>query len=265
MSTARLVWRMTKMNVRARLEYRTEFLMELLHGILWQASTVAFLGVVVTRFPGLGGWTSGQVVFIAGLRLIGHALYVGVFSNLTFVPQLVREGRIDAYLLRPRPLLTQVLITWAHPTALGDLAVGATLLGAGIVLTDVDWTAWRVAFLLAAIVGAMLLEAAFQLFVTSLAFRYVDTFTLSAWVDEMGATFGNYPTTVFPQALRVVFLTVIPTAYLAFLPSAVLMGQELDSAVVSALAHASPLVSLFVFVLARRVWYAAASSYQGAQ
>ena len=39
-----------------RLEYRLDFAMGVLHGIMYQLVGVVFIWAVLTRFPSLGGW-----------------------------------------------------------------------------------------------------------------------------------------------------------------------------------------------------------------
>jgi ABC-2 type transport system permease protein len=256
-TSLRTVWRITALNVRAQLEYRGEFALSVLHGALWQTSLLLFLTVLVTRFPGLGGWTSGEVFFLAGLRLAGHALYVLFFNTLTLLPKLVQEGRIEGFLLRPMPLLTQVLLSTARISALGDLAVGVTVLGISLGLVDTAWPLWKIGFLLATLAGAALLEGAVQLVISVLAFNQVDTATPSMWADEVMGSFGNYPLTILPATLKVLLTTVFPTAYTAYLPASVLLGRP------GVLGALSPLVGFAAFFLARRFWYARANRYEG--
>lgn len=253
----RTAWRITALNVRAQLEYRGEFALSVVHGVLWQTSLLLFLTVLVTRFPGLGGWTSGEVFFLAGLRLGGHALYVLFFNTLTLMPKLVQEGRIEGYLLRPMPLLTQVLLSAARVSALGDLAVGASVLGVSFGLVHTAWPLWKVGFLLLTLVGAALLEGAVQLVISVLAFGHVDTGTPSMWAEEVMGSFGNYPLTIFPAVVKLLLTTVLPAAYTAYLPASVLLGRP------SGVALFSPLVGFLAFFAARRFWYARAARYGG--
>ena len=179
------------------------------------------------------------------------------------MPALVREGRIDAFLLRPVPLLSQVMLNTFNVNVVGDLCVAAVLFTVGLRGVGVSWTPARIGFTVAAIVGAALLEAAIQLAISALSFRQADTYTLSIWVDEVMASFGNYPTGIFPVALRALFLTVIPLAYVAYLPASVILGKSVGASAVHVVAYLSPLVGVVAFVCARRFWYGAVKRYQG--
>ena len=54
MNAVRIAWRVTRLNVRAQLEYRTEFLLMIAIGAIWQVSVIVFATVLLTRCTGIG-------------------------------------------------------------------------------------------------------------------------------------------------------------------------------------------------------------------
>ncbi len=261
---ARVVWRISAVNFRARLEYRTEFVLTVLYGVVWQASVLVFAAVLVNRFPGLGGWTQGGVVLIAAMRLLSHGLYVAVFGNLFTVPMIVAEGRIDGFLLRPLPVYRQVLLNAFNLNAVGDLGVAVLLFGVALPRLDLVWTPPRVAYLLVALVGGMLLEAAVQTVIAAVALRFPGAGAWNSWVDEMFGTFGNYPLSILPGAAKAALTFVLPVAFVAYFPAAVLTGRSGELGVPPWLAQGAPVVGLAAFVAAKRLWAYSLGHYQSA-
>lgn len=92
----RFVLKATAVNIRGRMEYPGDFAFEVVFGILWQTSTLAFAAVLLTRFDGLGNFPAGGVLLIVGMRLMAHGLFTMVFGNLSdALLELVEEGRIE--------------------------------------------------------------------------------------------------------------------------------------------------------------------------
>lgn len=260
---ARLYVRIFALTLRARLEYRADFLLAMLSGVVWQVSVLLVVGVLLTRFPQLGGWSGGEVVLLVGMRLTAHGIYVCLLSNIIFLSLMVEEGRIEVYQLRPLPMLTQVLLTSCNINGTGDLLVGVTFLVVAVGEAGVDWTAGKVLFLLAALAGGALTEAAVLLVVNRRALKHPETFALSVWLDELSGLFGNYPLSILPIALRTVFTFVLPIAFVAYFPAAVIVGKA-DTLDVSALfAYGSPLIGLLLFLMARALWYRSLRQYEG--
>jgi ABC-2 type transport system permease protein len=259
----RVVARVTRLNFAARLEYRGDFVLWIVSGMIWQSSVMVFATVLVNRFPALAGWTRGDVLLIAGMRLLSHGLYVLVFGNIAMVSIQVQEGRIEGYMLRPMPVYRQVMLHQFAANAIGDLSIATVLFGLAVARADVAWTAPHVLYLVAAVVGGMLLEAAVQTVIGCFALRTPGTTPWGSWLDELMSTFGNYPLRILPGVAQSALTFVLPLAFVAYLPAAVLTGHTVGLPVPWVVAACSPLVGLLVFVLARYLWNRSLRSYVG--
>jgi len=263
--TLRVVLKVSALNFRARMEYRADFIVALLFGVLWQTSTLMFASVLLTRFKGgMGGFPASGVVLIIGLRLLSHGLYVLGYSNLAWLPRLVDEGRVDGYFLRPLPVFTQLLLSQFSVNAIGDIAVGATSLGFGIALTHLHWTIGMGLYLAAAVIGGLLVEVALQLIFACLLLRSPGSRVVGAWVDELMSTFGNYPLSILPKAVQGLFTFLLPLAFVAYFPVLVLLGIAQQHGPMSIVEHWSPVVGVLLYVVARRVWAYSLRHYHSA-
>jgi ABC-2 type transport system permease protein len=260
----RVALRLTALNLRARLQYRGEFLISVILGVIWQSALLVFLAVLFTRFPGMGGWPKGTILLIAGMRLLSHAVYGFVFSNIFYLPFIMREGRVDAFLLRPLPVYRQVLLDRLHINVFGDLLVAVALFLIALQHAHLAWTPARVVYLVVAVIGGAFLEGGIFTALSCAAFRFPSSFSWTVWIDEILGTFGNYPLSILPALVTGVLTFFLPVAFIAYFPAAVLTGQTAGLDVPRAVAVASPLVGLAVFLLARLAWSRSIRYYQGA-
>jgi ABC-2 type transport system permease protein len=253
--TLRVVAKVTALNFRARMEYRADFVVSVMFGVIWQTSTLMFASVLLTRFKGgLGTFPATGVLLIIGMRLLSHGLYVLFFSNLAWLPRLVDEGRMDGYFLRPLPVFTQLLLSQFNVNAIGDIAVGATSLGVAMSLVHVQWTLGSGAYVAAAVIGGLFIEAALQLMLSCLLLRSPGSRVLGRWVDELMSTFGNYPLSILPRVVQGLFTFLLPLAFVAYFPVEVVLGIAPEHGAMSVIVHWSPVAGLLLFMLARRVW-----------
>lgn len=240
MNAVRIAWRITRLNFRAQLEYRTEFLMMIAIGAVWQVSVIVFATVLLTRFTGMGGWDSSDVLLIPATRMLAHGLFVLILGRVHGVGRFIQEGRIDAYLLRPLPVHRQVQLEYFPTNAIGDLTVAAGLMVGALGRSHLDWTAGRVSYLIAAVLGGMLLEAALFTVVAGASLRYPAADYWSRWLEELLGTFGSYPLNVLPRAVGGLLTYGLPLAFVAYLPAAVLTGHGHSTVVPYWLAAGSP-------------------------
>ena len=257
-----VVWRVIRVNFKATMEYRADFLLAIVAGIIWQASVLVFATVLINRFPGLGGWSKGDVLLVASIRLMSHGLYVAVFVALTGLPRIVQEGRIEGFLLRPMPVYRQILLNRLHLNALGDLTVAVTLFAVAIPAIGIHWSPLRITYLVLAVIGGMFLEASLHTLVACFALRSVPTNPWSQWIDEIFATFGNYPLNIMPGTLRMFLTYIVPIAFVGYVPATVIAAHK-DFPVPEWLAFSAPAVGLVTFFVAKRCFYRGLRSYSG--
>lgn len=263
--TVRVVRKVSALNLRARMQYRSDFVISVFFGILWQTSTLMFASVLLTRFKGgLGNFPGTGVLLIIGMRLMAHGLYVLCFSNLGFLPLLVDEGRMEGYFLRPISIFTQLLLSQFNVNAIGDIAVGATTLGFAVVLVHLHWAIGTVVYLVLAVVGGMLVEGSLQLMLACLLLRSPGSRVLGSWVDELLSTFGNYPLSILPKVVVGLFTFVLPLAFVAYFPAEVILGIAPTHGVMSIVTRWSPLAGLLLFIAAKRVWSYSLRHYHSA-
>lgn len=262
--TPRITLRILGLNIRARMQYRADFLLGIGIGLVWQMPLLVLSLLLVSRFPGLGGWTSGEVLLVAGMRLLSHSLHTAVFANLSSLSDIVQEGCVDSYLLRPIPVYRQVLLYRFNINAIGDLLAALTVFAMAIPLVDLSWTWQKGAYFAAAVVGGTLTEAACQTALCSVALRYpVSVHLWSGWLEYIIAAFSQYPLVILPSLLQRLLTFLVPVAFVAYLPASVLTGNAPGIGVPHALAVASPLVGLLLFVGSRLLWHRGIRYYQG--
>jgi ABC-2 type transport system permease protein len=259
----RIVWRITALNFRAQLEYRTEFLMMVAIGAIWQVSVIVFATVLLTRFTGMGGWDSSDVLLIPATRMLAHGLFVLFLGRMHWAGRQIQEGRIDIYLLRPMPVHRQVQLAYFPTNAIGDLTVAVGLMVGALSRSHLDWTAGRITYLIAAVLGGMLLEAALFTVVASAALRFPAADYWGRWLEELLGTFGSYPLNVLPKAVGGFLTYGLPLAFVAYFPAAVLTGHGHDTIVPYWLAAASPLLGVLAYLATRLLWRWSLRHYTG--
>ncbi|WP_329544864.1 ABC transporter permease [Streptomyces sp. NBC_01356] len=259
----RIVWRITRLNFRAQLEYRSEFLMMIAIGAVWQVSVIVFATVLLTRFAGMGGWDSSDVLLIPATRMLAHGLFVLFLGRVHGLGRHIQEGVIDTYLVRPMPVYRQLQLSFFPTNAIGDLTVAAGLMAGALSRSDLDWTATRITYLVVAVLGGMLLEAALFTAVACASLRFPAADYWGRWLEELLGTFGSYPLNVLPRAVGGLLTFGLPLAFVAYFPAAVLTGHASGTGVPYWLAAASPLLGAAAYLGSRLLWRWSLRHYTG--
>jgi ABC-2 type transport system permease protein len=240
--------------LRAELQYRANFLINMLGGICYQGIGLAFIWAVLSQFGTVGGWSLREVALLYAIRLTAHGLWIVPFGQLVSVDDVVRQGEYDRYLVRPVNPLVQLITRRIHLTASGDLLGGLLLLAIASTQAPVNWSPGAVAFLLLAVVGGAMVELSLQLGASAMTFRLLSTLSLKFGIDSVFNEVGSYPLKIFGGAARFGLTFVFPLAFVAYLPSTVLMNRTGELGVPAWLAWGSPVIGAFLLTAAYRFW-----------
>jgi ABC-2 type transport system permease protein len=249
---------------RSTLQYRTDTFIVIVMALAFQCTGFAFIWVLLSRFPSLAGWTLGEVAFLYGLRLIVHAL-AGVLTGPIFsLEDQVRSGEFDRYLLRPVSPLLQFMTQRVEISILGDLLGGVAIFAVANQAVSISWTPVALLYLLLAIIGGALIEGSVRILIGSLTFRTLSSQSLLFLTDSVFSSYASFPMTIFGTVAQYVFTFILPIAFVAFLPTTVLLDKTGDLAVNPVFAYAAPLIGLGWAIVAARVFNRELSQYQSA-
>ena len=249
--------------VRSALEYRTDFLLMTLMGLVRQGTGIALMWVILARFETIAGWTLGEVAFLYGLRLTMLAL-CGLGGDVWSMQNLVRLGEFDRFLVRPvRPLL-QLLTRHVPLSAFGDLLGGVALIAAATRLVDVAWTPLAILYLLLALAGGGLIQLALRLLIASFSFRALSVNAPMGIVDNLFNDFGTYPLSIFNATLEFLLTFGLPVAFMAYFPAVVLLGRTGELQVHPIFAYGAPLAGTCWMAIALWVFEREMRNYKSA-
>jgi ABC-2 type transport system permease protein len=251
-------------SVRGELQYRANFLIMVLMGIVYQCTGFVFIWVVLSHFQAIAGWTLGEVAFLYGLRLVMHALNALITGGLYSIEWQVRQGDFDRYLVRPTPPLLQLLCQRVHISVFGDLLGGLALFVAASSLVTVDWRAPALLYLVLAIIGGALIEMALRVLFSSLAFRFLSANAFMLLLDTVFSNFANYPLKIFGGVLEFLLTFGLPLAFMAYFPAVVLLGRTAELRVNPVFAYGAPLAGVVWLAIALLVFQREMRHYQSA-
>ncbi len=265
MSTLSIAASLTAASLRGQLQYRTNFVVLVAMGLVYQGTGFVFIWVILSRFQALAGWTLGEIAFLYGLRLLVHGLSLLTFGAVNNIDQEVRHGEFDRYLVRPLPALVQVVTSKVQANFIGDLLGGAILFGTAQSLARIDWSPAALGYLVLVLVGGVLAESGIKLLLAAFSFRMLSTGSLLYLVDGiLFNQFGNYPLKIYDAAVRLFLTFAVPVAFVAYLPATVLLKRTDELSISPWFAYLAPAFGVLWFTLAYLVWQHELGQYQSA-
>lgn len=246
--------RLVRAQIRAQLQYRASFAIDLVASMLINALDIASVFVLFSVAGGLGGFGGTEVLLMAALSACAFSLADLVAGNADRLREYVRTGLFDTLLLRPLSSLAQLLAVNFALRRVGRVVQGVALYAVALAVADVRWDPAKVLLAVTApISGAVLFGCLFVAGAT-VAFWWVESGEVANAFTYGGRDFTSYPTTMFGDWFRDLFALALGFAFVAYLPALALLGRSDPLGLPDWLRWCSPAVSLIAACLAALFW-----------
>ncbi len=221
--------------------------------IVYHGIALGALYVTMRQFPSMNGWNFREMFFLYALWMTGHELHNTLFFTVNSVPEYVREGRFDRFLVRPLDTLFQVvtvpqqIVPDALVLAIATLAAATAAAGVRI-----DWI--FLTFVPLVVAGGALIDLGISLAVATCSFWFIRVDTLRWVVMSLEQDFTRYPISIYTRGVRFVLTFLLPFAFMNYFPATYFL-QKADTGL-----HFNPAVGLLTPVIGM-IWVTGAYAF----
>lgn len=251
---AGLYLRLIGARVRAQLQYRVSFVLDVVGAGL--ISFTDFLAIVVlfSHLPRLAGWSLSEVAFFYGTANLSFAACDMIVGHLDLLPRMIRDGAFDLVMVRPAGSLFQMLSSDLQMRRIGRILQAIAVLIFALSRLHLAWTPARLGMLAGMIVTGTVIYAAVWVVGCSIAFFTVDAQEVSNAFTYGGSFLASYPINIFEGWLRRLLAFVIPMAFVSYFPGLYVLNHPDPLGSPQILRFCTPLVAFFAVLVASRVW-----------
>lgn len=260
--TVALYFRLIGAQMRSEMQYRASFVAELLGNLLITGLDFALVAILLLRFNAIGGWALPEVVFLYGTSAVSFSLaelFVGAFDN--FENWVVR-GEFDRVLLRPLPVIFQMLTGAFASRRIGRLVQGLMALGLAFALLQPAWGAGHWLFFAVMLSGGALFFMAIFVLGATMAFWSPQTHEVANIFTYGGQFMTSYPMHIYEAWLRSLFTFVIPMAFINYYPALFLLGKPDPLGLPGWVPFLAPVIAVIVLYSALATWRVGVRRYQ---
>ena len=228
MDGIRIYIRSMRMLLKSHMQYPASFVMQTVAQLVMMSGELLAVLLVIDRFDSLNQWSGGDIMVFFGVMTISFYLTEFFGRGLTGnFSALIRSGQLDTFFLRPRGILTQVLLSAIDPRRISCIAVGVAALWMGCARSAVEWTPLKaLALAEAVLLGSMLILGLFMI-EAIFAVHSVKSIEVVNVLTYGGQSACKYPIDIYPTPLRAVFTIVAPFSLTMHAPVSYFLGKTL--------------------------------------
>lgn len=207
-------------------EYRFNFFVRSLHALMYVGILFLVLQSLFFHTTDLGGWTKDEVILLFAMVHFVYGFYMFFFmKGLEHLMQYqVVSGDLD--LLLTKPVNLQFLTAFGKPNvdAISFWLAMSLLMARQLVRLSPQLTLANTALFIAVTLACTVISYCIIASWATVSF-YVTRAQQVVYFIEKVTDFSQYPTHIFSKGLQLFAFTVIPIAYLAYVPISFLLGR----------------------------------------
>jgi ABC-2 type transport system permease protein len=249
--------------IRAQRAYPLSFATDVFSALLVGLVEFGEVWVIFHNVKALGGLDLKAMLLLYGLSNATFASADMFVGHIDTLPIYIQQGTLDAFYLRPQPLLMQLMTSELALRRVARIAVAAAVLGVGLTIDHIVWSPAKVALLVLCVVTGVLLFAGIFVCAAGLQFFLVNGAEFAASIIYGASYASQQPTPIFPRPMMLIFGFTIPIAFTAYLPTIALLDRPGPALLPAWLAWWTPLAVLWVWVLGLWLWRCGTRHYQG--
>lgn len=259
-----LYWRVVAARIRAQLQYRASFALDVFGMFLISFLDFAAILIIFQNVPALGGWSMPEVALLYATSSLAFALTDIAVGHLDSFPQLIRDGNFDLLLVRPRGTLFQVITADFQLRRVGKALQAIIVLAYALSALQIDWTFARAATFLLMIPSGALIFASVWIAAICIVFWTVEGREAASAFNYGGQFLTQFPIDIYERWLRALLAYVIPMAFVAYFPAVFILAKPNTLGFPNWFGALSPVVAVVAAAIAGLAWSVAVRQYRSA-
>lgn len=248
---------------RGRMQYRLNFLAEVLGMLMAYTGQFVALRWLTLRFPAVAGWDFQGIILLYALAILAWGVAVSLFFHFHTFEDQVAQGTFDRVLVRPVHPFVAALAGSSPIAGTGQLLFAVAAIAWAAHAAGLRWTPAKLLYLAGAGLGGGLIFGGALVWCGGMAFYTRRSITFYWTLIFPGRQLIHYPANIYHPALQAFLTAVVPFAFVNFFPAHALLDRAARLPW-PLLAWATPLVGAAFFYLCYRFWMSGLRRYAGA-
>lgn len=244
-----------RINWMQEIEFRVNFIVNSLMSLGWIISFLLFTQIIFGRVNAIAGWTKPEVILLVVTQALSWSLLMfSAIPGMDKLSEKIKRGDLDQLLTKP--VSPRLLLAIGSQNADGLMQIPILFIMISI-LSGNNNPSILGSYLVLVLLGSFILYNVFFVIHTT-AFWLTDLFNIGHLIESFAST-GKLPPTIFKEKVRVVLCYLVPTVFIAAIPTRVLLGDPILPSLLL-----SSIVAIITFVISQMFWNFALRHYSSA-
>ncbi|MCQ4022120.1 MULTISPECIES: ABC transporter permease [unclassified Ruminococcus] len=244
-----------KSGLKTRFQYKLDAIVTTFAVFLREAAGIIAMYLALLKFDTINNWNINELMFLFSLIFITYGIFIVFFMALRDFSDWIKHGDIDRVMLRPRGILTQLVMCGADwLAALGHGTLGIVLFIISANSVGIEWNAVTIIYYIVTIASGVLIQGAVFLFFSAISIYFIETRSLKEIMYWNLRRFAGYPISIYNKLIQTLLIFVVPFAFVNYFPAQFLLRKPDMAAYPEWFMYISPFVGIVLYVIAYAFW-----------
>lgn len=243
-----------KINLKELRAYDIDFVVGVFSAVVNYATQLFALSCIYSLVYDINGWKLDEILLIYGLNLTSYSLWACFFINTITLPFYIKRGEFDRFLLRPASPIAQIMLDGFDEDAWGELVLGVAVLAYAWISLSIPM--FYVFSAVIIVIAGCFIYAGISILLSGISFLTVEPSKIANVTAEI-KTLAQYPISIYPKWVQVLFTVALPVVFISFYPAEAFLGRLPLSICILSL-----IVSLLFFLITTTIWNIMEKNYE---
>jgi len=222
----KLYYHAMRLHLKSLLEYKTSFIFGLFSQIFVFLGYYFIILALFDKFDNIKGFTLYEVLLTFSIIQFGYSINEIFARGIDQFDDLIIDGSFDRLLIRPQPIILQVLCTKIAWIRISRTAQAIIILIISLVNLDITWSLSKVLVLLLMLASSVTIFFGIFLLMASYCFMTVKGLEVRNVFTDGGKHMAQYPIGIFRKGFIFIFTYIIPYAFVNYYPLLYFLGKS---------------------------------------
>ena len=207
-----------KNNIKSQLEYKSSFIINSISQLFVFFTYYFVIIALFNKFDNIKGFSVYEVLLCFSIIHFGFAFNETFFRGIDKFEDLVIDGSLDRFLVRPQGILFQVLCTKVDFVKVLRILQSLIVMVIAILNLDIVWNISKVIVLLLMMLASILIFFGLFVLTASYCFVTIQGLEVKNLFTDGGKNLSQYPISIYRKGVVFFFTFIIPYGFINYYP-----------------------------------------------
>ena len=207
-----------KNNIKSQIEYKASFIMNSISQFFVFFTYYFIIIALFDKFNNIKGFNVYEVLLCFSIIHFGFAITETFFRGVDKFEDLIIDGSLDRFLVRPQGVLFQVLCSKIDFIKIFRVLQSLIVMTIALIKLDIVWNISKVIVLILMMIASVLIFFGLFVLTASYCFITIQGLEVKSLFTDGGKFLAQYPISIYRKGIVYFFTFIIPYGFINYYP-----------------------------------------------